>query len=40
MAVGAVILFIAMVDDLVRVIRNQEVVTGGPGDEHYVKAIE
>ena len=40
MAVGAVILFIAMVDDLVRVIRNREVATGGPGDEHYVKAIE
>ena len=40
MALGAVILFIAMVDDLVRVLRNRDVVTGGPGDERYVKAIE
>jgi TRAP-type C4-dicarboxylate transport system permease small subunit len=40
MALGAVILFIAMVDDLVRVLRNREVATGGPGEEHYVKSIE
>ena len=40
MAVGAVILLIAMLDDLVGVIRKREVPAGGAGEEHYVKAIE
>jgi TRAP-type C4-dicarboxylate transport system permease small subunit len=40
MAAGAIVLFVAMVDDFIRVIRRREVPTGGAGDEHYVKAIE
>jgi TRAP-type C4-dicarboxylate transport system permease small subunit len=41
MAVGAVVLLIAMVDDLVAVLRNKPVSPGGPGAEHYtVKAHE
>ena len=41
MAVGAVVLFIAMLDDLVAVLRHRELAAGGPGAEHYtVKAHE
>jgi TRAP-type C4-dicarboxylate transport system permease small subunit len=43
MALGAAVLLLAMVDELVRVIRRREIVAGGPGGDHYVppvKAIE
>jgi TRAP-type C4-dicarboxylate transport system permease small subunit len=43
MALGALVLLLAMADELVRVIRRREIVTGGPGADHYVppvKAIE
>jgi len=40
MALGAVVLLVAMLDDFVGVIRRRPVATGGPGDDHYVKAIE
>lgn len=40
MALGAVILLIAMVDDFIGAIRRREIPMGGPGEEHYVKAIE
>jgi len=40
MALGAVVLLVAMVDDFVGVILRRPVAAGGPGEEHYVKAIE
>jgi TRAP-type C4-dicarboxylate transport system permease small subunit len=40
MALGACVLLVAMVDDLVAVLRKRDVATGSPGQEHYVKAIE
>jgi len=40
MALGSVILLIAMVDDFIGVIRRREIPMGGPGEEHYLKAIE
>jgi TRAP-type C4-dicarboxylate transport system permease small subunit len=40
MALGALVLLVAMVDDFIGVIRNRPVPAGGPGEEHYVKAIE
>src|SRR2546423_13763233 len=38
MAVGAVVLLVAMVDDLIGVIRRREIPVGGPGEDHYIKA--
>src|SRR6478735_5349475 len=40
MAVGAVVLLVAMLDDFVGVVRRRAVATGRPGDDDYVKAIE
>jgi len=40
MAVGAVVLLVAMLDDFVGVIRRRAVATGRPDGDDYVKAIE
>lgn len=40
MALGTCVLLVAMVDDLVAVLRKRGVGTGSPGQEHHVKAIE
>ena len=40
MAVGAVVLLVAMLDDFVGVVRRRAVATGRQGDDDYVKAIE